>query len=120
MTDTTTDLSESIRIARELERAKSDERVAAVERVANAAHVAVAIDAEYKRALADFEAEWGSKTRSAVAEHERAWNAALGAGWSAKELRQAQVPEPGRAAPRSRRRTSAKRGTEAMEQHSEE
>lgn len=94
--------------------------MAAVERVANAAHVAVAIDAEYKRALADFEAEWGSKTRSAVAEHERAWNAALGAGWSAKELRQAQVPEPGRAAPRSRRRTSAKRGTEAVEQHSEE
>lgn len=40
--------------------------------------------------------------------------------WTAKELRQAQVPEAGKAAPRSRRRATAKRGTEASEQHTEQ
>lgn len=70
--------------------------MAAVESIANAALTAVAIDPEYKQALAEFEAKWGSKTRNTIADHEHAWNATLSAGWTANQLRRAQVPEPGK------------------------
>lgn len=120
MTETTSVLSESIRRARELERAKSEERVSAVERVAEAAHNAVTIESDYRAAQAAFEAEWNGKVRAAHAEHERAWSGALSAGWTVKELRQVQVPEPGKAAPRSRRKTAVKPTTATAETHPEE
>lgn len=106
MSDTEPGLEESIRIARELQEAKTAALLGAVEKVAQAAHSAVAAAAEHREALKAFDAEWATRLRTAHTQHERAWQAALGAGWTAKELRHAQVPEPGRPAAKPRRKAA--------------
>jgi hypothetical protein len=46
------------------------------------------------------------RVKDATAVHERAWTAALSAGWSEKELRAAGVRAPGTIAPKVRRARS--------------
>jgi hypothetical protein len=61
------------------------------------------------RELADAANDADAKEREAAEardRHSRAWDAAIKAGWSDKELRQTGARAPGAAAPRRRRRSS--------------
>lgn len=77
------------------------------------------------RELADAANDADAKEREAVEareRHSRAWDAAMKAGWSDKELRQTGARAPGAAAPkrRTRRASAAAAPTENVDQTSAE
>ena len=92
MSDATVNPDEAAEAARRLLEANVNERVNAVRELAEAANEA---DARERDAAAARE------------RHTRAWDAALKAGWSDKDLRQTGARAPGSATPKRRtRRTS--------------
>ena len=101
MSDSILKPEEAAARARAIIEADVDARVEAVRVVAKAVN-------EYDAAEA--------RVKDATAAHERAWNAALAAGWNEKDLRAAGVRAPGQATPRARKaRTSAPAAPTATE-----
>lgn len=87
--------------ARRLLEAQVNERVEAVREVVTAAN-----DAEDAERMA----------QEARERHARAWDAALRAGWSEKDLKQTGAKQPGAAAPKRRARRSSTATAIAAEQ----
>ncbi|NYF18452.1 hypothetical protein HDC37_003316 [Microbacterium sp. AK009] len=105
MSDTNVNPEEAAQKARELIEADVNARVDAVRQV-----VAAANDAD------DAERQW----KDATAAHERAWRAALDAGWSEKDLRATGARAPGHSArPRRARTAPARTSTPAASASSE-
>lgn len=101
MSDVQLDPQEAARKARAIIEAEQNARVRTVEDLVSATN---AFDAA-ERAVTD-----------ASAAHDRAWSAALAAGWTEKNLREIGARAPGQSAPRSRkRRTSATASVENTE-----
>jgi hypothetical protein len=91
MSDVNVNPEEAADRARAIIEADVNARVEAVREVAGAAN-------EFDTAEQQF--------RDASAAHEKAWGAALAAGWSEKDLRATGVRAPGQGASRSRRKRS--------------
>lgn len=87
--------------ARRLLEAQVNERVEAVREVVSAAN-----DAETAERMA----------QEARERHTRAWDAALRAGWSEKDLKQTGAKQPGAAAPKRRARRTSPATANAAEQ----
>ncbi|WP_434161368.1 hypothetical protein [Clavibacter michiganensis] len=106
MSDARVTPEEATRRAREILERDVDRRVNAVEVLTSAAHESDAAD---------------ERAREAKAAHERAWSAALSAGWSEKDLRATGARAPGSATRRTRRTRPAAGAQEearpAGEQH---
>lgn len=94
---------EAIERARRLQ----DDRLNAVRVVAEAQQSLTDVRDETARELADLQARIAERIAQAEREDVRAYSAALGAGWSAEELRKIGFTEPDKKA-RARRRTSRK------------
>lgn len=94
MTDANVNPEEAAAKARAMIEADVNARVEAVRTLADAAN---AFDAAEQ------------KLKEASAAHERAWSAAVGAGWSEKDLRATGVRAPGQATPRRRSKTTKPR-----------
>ncbi|WP_316318462.1 hypothetical protein [Clavibacter michiganensis] len=102
MSDARVTPEEATRRAREILERDVDRRVNAVEVLTSAAHESDAAD---------------ERAREAKAAHERAWSAALSAGWSEKDLRATGARAPGI----TTRRRRARAGTaQSTEQHHEQ
>ena len=91
MTDANANPEEAATKARAMIEADVNARVDAVRKLADAANAFDAAEQELK---------------AASAAHERAWAAAVAAGWSEKDLRATGVRAPGQAAPRRRSKTT--------------
>jgi hypothetical protein len=92
MTDATVTPDNAAAAARRLLEANVNARVDAVRELAEAANEAEAKERE---------------AAEARERHSRAWDAALKAGWSDKDLRQTGARAPGSAAPKRRQRRTA-------------
>ena len=92
MSDVQLDPQKAARKARAIIEAEQNARVRTVEDLVSATN---AFDAA-EQAVKD-----------AAAAHDRAWTAALGAGWTEKNLREIGARAPGQSAPRSRRRRAS-------------
>lgn len=88
-------------VARRLLEAQVNERVEAVRELVNAANNAE--DAE-------------RMAQEARERHARAWDAALRAGWTEKDLKQTGAKQPGATAPKRRARRTSTATTNAAEQ----
>jgi hypothetical protein len=95
--------------ARALIEADVSARVSAVVAIAEAAKKNDAADARLKQAIKDAEVALKESSNA----HTAAWKAALGAGWSEKELRATGVRAPSATTPKVRKRRSAPAVTDA-------
>jgi hypothetical protein len=95
--------------ARALIEADVSARVNAVVAIAEAAKQNDAADAHLKQVVKDAEVALRESSNA----HAAAWKAALGAGWTEKELRATGVRAPGRPAPKVRKRRDAPASTDA-------
>ena len=101
MTDVTRNPADAAAAARRLLEAQVNERVEAVRVVVSAAN-----DAEDAERVA----------QEARERHTRAWDAALRAGWTEKDLKQTGAKQPGTAAPKRRARRTSTATANAAEQ----
>lgn len=92
MSDVQLDPQEAARKARAIIEAEQNARVRSVEVLVSATN---AFDAA-EQAVKD-----------AAAAHDKAWSAALAAGWTEKNLREIGARAPGQSAPRARKRRAA-------------
>lgn len=94
MSDASVNPEEAVAKARAMIEADVNARVDAVRKLADAANAFDAADQQLKEA---------------TAAHERAWSAAVTAGWSEKDLRATGVRTPGQGSPRRRTKTAKPR-----------
>lgn len=100
MNDTTTAAEDAARRARHLLEADTERRVEAVRVVAQSA------------ADSDAAEHIAAEKRAA---HEKAWTAAIAAGWSERDLRATGARAPGNRARSTRRKTAGDRGDATLE-----